>query len=79
MPKRGRRPESDVRQDIKATIAKLTVDSQPHPKINDKVLATSADFKEQAKKHPGWRDLRSFSSPRTIYALLKRFRSNEEK
>jgi hypothetical protein len=70
MAKRGRPPNDDVKDDVRASIAKLMVDSQPLPKIDDKVKATGEELRKR-----GWFKY----SPRTIYALLKRFKSNTEK
>jgi hypothetical protein len=78
MAKRGRPPNDDVEDDVRAAIVKLTVESQPHEKLDDRVKAAGEEFRKQAK-HPGWRDLLKMDSPRSIYALLKRFRVRSEK
>ena len=79
MAKPGRPPNDDVADDVRAAIAQLTVESLPLTKMNDKVEAAAEVFRKQAKQHRGWRDLLKMDSPRAIYSLLKRFRTNTEK
>jgi hypothetical protein len=64
MGKRGRPPNDDVEDDVRAVVALLRVNDQPdHPQKDDRVRAV-------AKK--------SGKSPRTIYSLLQHYEDNEE-
>jgi hypothetical protein len=77
MGKRGRPPNDDVEDDVRAAIVHLTVESISG-NVDGRVKAAGEEFRRQAKR-PGWRDLLKIDSPRTIYSLLKRFRSNTKK
>ena len=67
----ARKRDSQLRRDIMAAIAKLTVASQKTPKMDAKIKDAVAEFRAQVKKYPGWHELLQMDSERSIYALLK--------